>query len=89
MQHLLRKQIILWVSFVLLSVSTFAQIDETFQQDHDQLPYYLGMSLGLSNSYLSLKRGSEFLAPAPGAVNLIAPIQTMYLNLGLRMPQDS
>jgi hypothetical protein len=83
MQHLLRKQIILLLSFIVLSASTFAQRDEVFQQDHDELPYYLGMSMGLSNSYLSLKRGSDFLVPPTGSANLIAAIQTMYLNLGL------
>lgn len=83
MQHLLRKQIILFVSFLVISTSIFAQQDEIFQQDHDELPYYLGMSMGLSNSYLSLKRGANFLVPPAGSVNLIAPVQTMYLNLGL------
>jgi hypothetical protein len=83
MHYLLRKQIILFISLLVISSSVLAQSDETFQQDHDELPYYLGMSMGLSNSFLSLKRGTEFLAPATGAVNLIAPIQTMYLNLGL------
>jgi hypothetical protein len=83
MQHLLRKQIILFVSLLVITINVNAQKDEVFQQDHDALPYYLGMSMGLSNSYLSLKRGNEFLVPNAGAVNLIAPIQTMYLNLGL------
>lgn len=83
MQHLLRKQIILWISIFAFSINAIAQRDEVFQQDHDELPYYLGMSLGLSNSYLSLKRSSAFLLPPTGSANLIAPIQTMYLNLGL------
>jgi hypothetical protein len=83
MQHLLRKQIILFVSLFVITINANAQTDEVFQQDHDQLPYYLGMSMGISNSYLSLKRGSTFMAPTTGAANLIAPIQTMYLNLGL------
>jgi hypothetical protein len=61
----------------------FAQRDEVFQQDHDALPYYLGMSMGLSNSFLSLKRGIDFLATPPGAANSITPISTIYLNLGL------
>jgi hypothetical protein len=83
MQHLLRKQIILFVSLFVITINANAQTDEVFQQDHDELPYYLGMSMGISNSYLSLKRGSNFMAPTAGAANLIAPIQTMYLNLGL------
>jgi hypothetical protein len=83
MQHLLRKQIILFVSLFVITINANAQTDEVFQQDHDDLPYYLGMSMGLSNSYLSLKRGSNFITPPVGSANLIAPIQTMYLNLGL------
>ena len=66
MQHLLRKQIILFVSLLVITINVNAQKDEVFQQDHDELPYYLGMSMGLSNSYLSLKRGNEFLVPNAG-----------------------
>jgi hypothetical protein len=83
MQHLLRKQIILFFTLMGFTQMAFAQSDEKFQPDHDELPYYLGMSVGMSNSYLSFKRGNDFLVPPTGAANMIQPVQTMYLNLGL------
>ena len=83
MQHLLRKQIILLVIFIGSAFSAFSQTDEIFQPDHDDLPYYLGMSMGMSNSFLSFKRTENFLATPTGAVATIQPLQTMYLNLGL------
>ena len=83
MQYLLRKQIIILIVFLGFASAAFSQTDEVFQPDHDDLPYYLGMSLGMSNSFLSFKRSTNFLVPPSGAVNTITPIQTMYINLGL------
>jgi hypothetical protein len=83
MQYLLRKQIIILIVFIGCSTTSFSQRDEVFQPDHDDLPYYLGMSLGMTNSFLSFKRDSNFLLPSAGAANTIIPIQTMYLTLGL------
>ena len=83
MQYLLRKQIILLVAFLGFALSAISQTDEVFQPDHDDLPYYLGMSMGISNSFLSFKRTEKFLAAPAGAVTTIQPLQTMYLNLGL------
>jgi hypothetical protein len=83
MQHLLRKQIILIVLLVASSVSVFAQNDEVFQPEHDDLPYYLGMSIGLSNSYLYPKRGTNFLLATNDAAKYLLPQSTPYLNLGL------
>jgi hypothetical protein len=83
MQYLLRKQIILLIAFLGFAISAFSQTDEIFQPDHDDLPYYLGMSMGMSNSFLSFKRTEHFLAGSSGAATTIQPLQTMYLNLGL------
>ena len=83
MQHLLRKKIILLIALVGFSTAAFSQYDEVFQPDHDDLPYFLGMSLGMSNSFLSFTRNTNFLVPPSGAANIIKPIQTMYINLGL------
>jgi hypothetical protein len=83
MQHLLRKQIILVVAFLGITMGALSQTDEVFQPNHDDLPYYLGMSMGMSNSFLSFKRGSSFLDNSSGKVSLIQPTQTFYLNLGL------
>jgi hypothetical protein len=83
MQYLLRKQIIILIAFLGFASAAFSQTDEVFQPDHDDLPYYLGMSLGMSNSFLSFKRSTDFLVPPTGSVSTIQPIQTMYINLGL------
>ncbi len=83
MQHLLRKQIILIAILLASSISVFAQNDEVFQPDHDDLPYYLGMSIGLSNSYLNYKRGPNFLLATNDAAKYLLPQSTPYLNLGL------
>ncbi len=83
MQHLLRKQIILIGLFISISLSVIAQKDEVFQPGHDDLPYYLGMSIGMSNSYLNFKRGVRFLYPTASEVSFIQPGYTPYLNLGL------
>jgi len=84
MQHLLRKKIILLIALIGISTTAFSQSDEIFQPDHDDLRYYLGMSLGMTNSYLSFNRSSNFLSqPYPGAATKIIPIQTTYINLGL------
>jgi hypothetical protein len=83
MQHLLRKQIILFIALIGISTSAMSQIDEVYQPDHDQLPYYLGMSVGISNSFLSLQRGVNYITPPTGSSNSIRPLNTMYLNLGL------
>jgi hypothetical protein len=66
-----------------IATTALSQRDEVFQPNHDELPYYLGMSVGMSNSFLSFKRGNDFLVPPTNAVNAIKPLQTMYLNLGL------
>ncbi len=71
MQHLLRKQIILIGLLLAISASLFAQNDEVFQPDHDDLPYYLGMSIGISNSYLNLKKGSNFLLASNDAAKYL------------------
>lgn len=83
MQHLLRKQIILVIALMVMSTAAIAQRDEIYQPNHDELPYYLGMSVGVSNSILSFDRGMSFLNPATGAAKNIRPLETMYLNLGL------
>jgi hypothetical protein len=83
MQYLLRKQIIIAIAFMSIALAASSQSDEVFQPNHDELPYYLGMSVGVSNSYLSFKRDSRFLSPLTGEASSIQPEQTFYLNLGL------
>lgn len=83
MQHLLRKQIIFVIAMLVISTTAMSQSDEIYQPNHDELPYYLGMSIGVSNSFLSFQRGVTFLTPPTDAAKNIRPLETMYLNLGL------
>jgi len=83
MQHLLRKQIITATLLVCISFASLAQRGEVYQPYHDELPYYLGMSIGLNNSYLNFNRNLDFIRPNSSAVNIINPKTNMALNLGL------
>jgi hypothetical protein len=83
MQHLLRKQIITGALLLCISFASVAQRGEVYQPFHDELPYYLGMSIGLNNNYLNFNRSTEFVIPAAGAVSSINPKNNMALNLGL------
>jgi hypothetical protein len=83
MQHLLRKQIITGALLLCISLSSIAQRGEVYQPYHDELPYYLGMSIGVNNSYLNFNRNAEFSNPATGAVSTINPNNNLALNLGL------
>ncbi|MFA9206358.1 MAG: hypothetical protein ACEQR6_06750 [Burkholderiaceae bacterium] len=83
MQHLLRKQIITGALLLCISFVSIAQRGEVYQPFHDELPYYLGMSIGVNNSYLNFNRNVEFFNPAIGAVNNINFLNNPALNLGL------
>ena len=83
MQHLLRKQIITGALLLCISLSSMAQRGEVYQPFHDELPYYLGMSIGLNNNYLNFNRNIDFILPNSSAVSSINPISNMALNLGL------
>jgi len=83
MQHLLRKQIITGALLLCISFASIAQRGEVYQPFHDELPYYLGMSIGLNNNYLNFNRNIDFIRPNTSAVSSINPINNLALNLGL------
>ena len=83
MQHLLRKQIITGALLLCISFASMAQRGEVYQPFHDELPYYLGMSIGLNNSFLNFNRNMDFIAPNVNAVSSINAKNNMALNLGL------
>ena len=83
MQHLQRKQIITGVLLLCISFASMAQRGEVYQPFHDELPYYLGMSIGLNNNYLNFSRNIDFIRPNASAVSSIIPISNLALNLGL------
>jgi hypothetical protein len=90
MQYLLRSKISYIIISLCISSAALAQRDEVFQPDHDDLPYYFGMSIGLSNNYLAFNRANRFLATVnpsslvnPNSITEINPINNLYYNLGL------
>lgn len=86
MQYLLRNKIGLIILSICLSSAAMAQNDEVFQPDHDELPYYFGMSIGFSNNYLAFNRANRFLPTNnldPKSIVEINPINNLYYNLGL------
>ena len=90
MQYLLRNKIGLAILCLCISSAAIAQSDEVFQPDHDDLPYYFGMSIGFSNNYLAFNRANRFLAAVsptgtvdPNSIIEINPINNLYYNLGL------
>jgi hypothetical protein len=91
MQYLLRNKISYIIIISLcISSAAIAQGDEVFQSDHDELPYYFGMSIGFSNNYLAFNRANRFLATIPpnstidpNSIIEINPINNLYYNLGL------
>lgn len=86
MQHLLRYKIItLFISLFFCS-TVIGQKDETFQPNHDDLPFYFGMSIGLSNNYLAFNRANRFLPTKsvdPKSIVEVNAINNLYYNLGL------
>lgn len=59
MLHLLRKQIILFF-FLFLAVSATAQKEQN-RPDHDNLPYYFGLTFGYTNMNLHTTKDPRFL----------------------------
>jgi hypothetical protein len=90
MQYLLRNKISFLFISLCISSAAIAQRDEVFQPDHDELPYYFGMSIGFSNNFLAFDRANRFLSTVssssvgdPYSIIEINPINNLYYNLGL------
>ena len=83
MQHLLLKQIITGALLLCISFASMAQRGDVYQPFHDELPYYLGMSIGLNNNYLNFNRNIDFIVPNSSAVSSINSKSNLALNLGL------
>ena len=63
MQHLLRKQIILCIILVMVfCMNLQAQRNEIYRTQHDDMPYYFGLTLGYNSEYLSPTKSTKFLA---------------------------
>ena len=90
MQYLLRKKISYIIISLCISSAALAQSGEVFRPDHDELPYYFGMSIGFSNNYLAFNRANRFLATIPtnrivdpNSITEINAINNLYFNMGL------
>jgi hypothetical protein len=90
MQYLLRNKISCLIISLCISSAAIAQRDEVFQPNHDELPYYFGMSIGLSNNFLAFNRANRFLSTVsssnigdPYSIIEINPINNLYYSLGL------
>jgi hypothetical protein len=86
MQYLLRNKISFLFISLCISSAALAQRDEVLQPNHDDLPYYFGMSIGFSNNYLAFNRANRFLPGTGGdpySIIEINPINNLYYNLGL------
>jgi hypothetical protein len=83
MQHLLRKQIIGTALLIICSLSIKAQKNEVFQPDHDDMPYYLGISLGYGMNSLNFERSAYFNNQTTNIANKIHSSTSGNLNLGL------
>ena len=82
MQHLLRKQIILGIGMVLMAVTTQAQRHEIYRSNHDDLPYYFGLTLGYNSSYLSSTKSTKFITD--DSVMVAQPVASGGIALGLQ-----
>ncbi len=78
MHHLLRKQIsILFVSLAFFS-NAHAQYKQLYRENHDDMPYYFGMTLAYNTSYLAATKNTRFtqydsiMSVEPGASGGIA-----------------
>lgn len=63
MYHLLRKQISILFLFVAFISNVHAQegYKQLYRENHDDMPYYFGMTLGYNSSYLAATKNTRFL----------------------------
>ena len=83
MQHLLRKQIILLVCLLSISLASIAQSDEIYRPYNDEKPVYLGLNIGLTSNYMNFERGANFSNPGIDMANWISPAFNKALVMGL------
>jgi hypothetical protein len=88
MQYLLRNKISYLLISLCISSAAIAQRDEVFRSNHDNLPYFFGISVGLSNYYTSYRFDNKFITSNaatqdPMSAIKISPINNIFFNLGL------
>ncbi|MFN4007441.1 MAG: outer membrane beta-barrel protein [Chitinophagaceae bacterium] len=80
MLHLLRKQIIIGLTFCISTGTVLAQREQN-RPDHDDWPYYFGMTLGYNSSYLHASKHPSFMAS--DSVSRVEPGASGGIALGL------
>ena len=75
MQYLLRNKIGLAILSLCISSAALAQRDEVFRPNHDELPYYFGISVGLANHYMNFNRINNFLTSNSASQNQLSIIE--------------
>ena len=61
MHYLLRKQVVLLVTLILICASQLAAQKEIYRRNHDDLVYYFGLTLGYNTSTLHISKSPLFL----------------------------
>lgn len=80
MQYLLRRQIIVLSFLFAFCVSSFAQTEINLP-NHEQKPYYFGITLSGNSSYFHLNHSSKFLQD--DSVSVVSPVKKGGFGLGL------
>lgn len=80
MQYLLRRQIIVLIFLFAFCFSSFAQ-KEINLSNHEEKPYYFGITLSGNSSYFHLNHSSKFLQD--DSVALVSPVNKGGFGLGL------
>ncbi len=62
MHYLLRKQVVLPIIVILSCVSHLNAQKELYRRNHEDLPYYFGLTLGYNYSYLHVAKSPLFLS---------------------------
>jgi hypothetical protein len=81
MQYLLRNKISYIIIISLcISSAALAQRDEVFRPNHDDYPYYFGLSVGLANHYFNFNRSARFLPSNLSSQELLSIIEISSIN---------
>ena len=69
------------IIFLLIGSNAFAQLKELYLTDHDEKPYYFGITLGTNIASFHIEHHSQFLAS--DSVYTVNPLRSAGLQLGL------
>jgi hypothetical protein len=80
----IKKYLFVVLLFGVLSAQAQLLIDATNKPDHDDYPFYFGLTLGINHSFLHITRSPDFLNPSVNTygINQIQPRGSGGLELG-------